>query len=116
MGISPAGANRFEHQGFTSRQKLLNHWRNGRTHEKEYPDFTMEQYEQRAIELLEQPTGENILGHADKDNHIVRYDKRTNDFAKGHPQKGVITMFKPKDGEDYYYRALREDLKHGGRT
>lgn len=116
MMTSPSGANTFLVRGFKNRQKLMNHWQNGRTHRDEYPNFTIEQYVQRALELLEQPVGENILGHADQYGHVIRYDKTTNDFAKWHPYKGIITMFKPEDGEDYYARALKGDIEHGGRT
>ena len=116
MNISPTGKNKFLVRGFKNRQALMNHWQNGRTHSEEYPNFTMEQYEQRAIELLEESTSENILGHADKNGYITRYDKQNNDFAKGNPLKGVVTMFKPIDGENYYFRALKGDLEHGGRN
>ena len=116
MNISATGENKFIVRGFKNRQALLNHWQNGRTHSEEYPGFTMEQYEQRALELLEQATGENILGHINKNNYIARYDKSTNNFAKGHPYRGIVTMFKPTDGENYYLRALKGDLAHGGRN
>ncbi|MBO4401689.1 MAG: hypothetical protein J5809_07570 [Selenomonadaceae bacterium] len=114
--VSPTGANEFVVRGFKNRQKLMNHWQNGRTHREEYPYFTMEQYERRAIELAESAVGENILGHVDKDGYITRYDKLTNDFVKGHPYRGIVTMFKPIDGENYYLRALKGDLEHGGRS
>lgn len=115
MNVSPSGKNKFFVRGFKNRQKLLNHWQNGRTHRDEYPNFTMQEYEQHALELLEKPVSENILGHADKNNYLTRYDRENNDFAKGHPCKGILTMFKPEDGENYYYRALKGDLEHGGR-
>lgn len=116
MTTSPSGANMFIVRGFKNQQKLMNHWQNGRTHRDEYPNFIIGQYVQRALELLEQPVSENILGHADKYGHVIRYDKMTNDFAKGHPYKGIITMFKPEDGEEYYWRALKGDIEHGGRN
>ena len=116
MNISPSGENKFLVRGFKNRQALLNHWQNGRTHNEEYPDFTMAQYEQRVLELLEKATDKNILGHIDKSGYITRYDKENNDFAKGHPYKGIVTMFKPIDGLNYYFRALKGDLEHGGRN
>lgn len=116
MNISAHGENKFIVRGFKNRQALMNHWQNGRTHCEEYPDFTMEQYEQRDLELIESAVNENILGHVDKIGYITRYDKKTNDFAKGHPYKGIVTMFKPVDGVNYYFRALKGDLEHGGRN
>lgn len=56
MNISATGENKFLVRGFKNRQALINHWQNGRTHSEEYLCFTMEQYEQRALELLEQAT------------------------------------------------------------
>ena len=116
---SPTGANELQVKGFKNKQKLYNHWKNGRTHRDEYLDdgiTTAEQYEKRAVELLEMPVGGNILGHLDKDNQIVRYDKAKNDFVKGSVLKGVKTMFKPKDGYSYYENQRTEDIKHGGKA
>nr|DAO88090.1 MAG TPA: Portal [Caudoviricetes sp.] len=113
---SPAGTNSFKVQGFRNKQKLRNHWKNGRTHQAEYPDFTMEQYEKRAVELAEMPVGGSIQGHADKDGNVIRYDADTNDFVKGNPNKGITTMFKPAEGKAYYLKQREEDLKHGGKT
>ena len=112
---SPSGANRLQVRGFASRQKLMNHWKNGRTHQDEYPDFTMEQYVQRAVSLAEMPTGGNILGHVDKDGVIVRYDRKENDFVKASAKNGIRTMFKPDEGEQYYWKRRKEDIEHGGK-
>ena len=112
---SPSGANRLQVRGFSSKQKLMNHWKNGRTHQDEYPDFTMEQYVQRAVSLAEMPTGGNILGHVDKDGIVVRYDRKENDFVKANVQKGILTMFKPTAGEKYYQSMREGDLKNGGK-
>lgn len=116
---SPTGANELQVKGFKNKQKLYNHWKNGRTHRDEYLDdgiTTAEQYEKRAVELLEMPVGGNILGHLDKDNQIIRYDKAKNDFVKGSTLKGVKTMFKPKEGYSYYENQRTEDIKHGGKA
>ena len=61
------------------------------------------------------PQAKKILGHADKNDYITLYDRETNDFAKGHPYKGILAMFKPSDGENYYNLALKGDIEHGGR-
>ena len=70
MNISATGENKFLVRGFKNRQALMNHWQNGRTHSDEYPYFTMNQYEQRALELIESAVGGNILGHIDKSGAI----------------------------------------------
>ena len=114
--VSPQGENNFTVRGFPTRQKLMNHYKNGRAHGKEYPEYdTPEKYEQAALALLESKCGGDIVGHVDKDGVIIRYNRRTNDFAKGHPDKGVRTMYKPEEGEEYYLREKSEDLDYGGR-
>ncbi len=114
--LSPSGVNTFTARGFANKQKLKNHWQNGRTHREEYPEFkTAEEYEAAALKLLETPCGGDIAGHLDKDGNVIRYNRKTNDFAKGHPDRGVISMFKPIFGEKYYLNMLKGDLEHGGR-
>lgn len=112
---SPGGANRLQVRGFANKQRLMNHWKNGRAHRGEYPDLTMEQYVQRAVSLAEMPTGGDILGHIDKDGIIVRYDRKENDFVKANIRKGIRTLFKPVDGEAYYTKARKDDIEHGGK-
>ena len=109
--INPSGANEFKVKGFRNKQKLNNHFKD---HQAEYPGLTKEQYAQRALELVESPIGNGIKGHADNNGQIVRYDTATNDFAKGHPEKGINTFFKPIDGQKYYDDQRYEDLVNGG--
>lgn len=112
---SPNGANRLQVRGFANKQRLMNHWKNGRTHREEYPGITMEQYVERAVRLAEMPTGRDILGHIDKDGIVVRYDRKENDFVKANVKKGIRTLFKPVDGEAYYIKARKDDIEHGGK-
>ena len=101
--VSATGPNEFS-KGFSS-TNLSNHWYGSDTvhsHAEEYRGFTMEQYAQRALELIQKPVGKNILGYRTKENEVVRYDIETNDFVKGNPLKGIKTMFKPHKGIDYF--------------
>ena len=111
MNISPSGENKFLVRGFKNRQKLMNHWHE---HGNKYPNFTVQDYENRAIQLIESAVNENILGHTDRTGAIIRYDKTTNDFVKGRPIKGIFTMFKPEEGILYYETRKKEDIEHGG--
>lgn len=79
-------------------------------------DYPLSAYEAKALALCESAVGGDILGHADRNGFVIRYDRKTNDFAKGHPLKGVLTMFKPEQGETYYKRQRKEDLEHGGKA
>lgn len=117
-GVSPSGANTFTVRGFRSAQKLNNHWQNGRVHRDQYKEdgiTTKEQYVARALELIESPTSDTILGHTDKDGNIIRYDKERNDFVKGHPNKGITTLFKPDEKQKYYDKMRKADVEHGGK-
>ena len=111
--MSAKGRNEFTVKGFKNKQALNNHWKNGRTHRNEYMQdgiTTPEQYQARALELVQSPAdGKKILGYKNSLGQIIRYDVDKNDFAKGNPQKGVFTMFKPGDGRDYYERELKKE-------
>lgn len=108
---SPTRANKFEVKGFKNKQALNNHWKD---HGNQYPGFTKKQYETRALALVESPVSDSVLGHIDGNGIVVRYDKKTNDFVKGRPSRGIYTMFKPDEGLKYYLERKREDIEHGG--
>lgn len=105
---SPKGKNTFK-CGF-SEKNLDKHWTGGKSnHSKEYPDLSKDEYAKRALELIQKPVGKNIEGYANASGQIVRYDKENNDFVKGHPQKGIATMFKPKRKLDYFLDKMKEE-------
>jgi hypothetical protein len=108
--VNPSGDNDFKVKGFRNQQKLNNHLQK---HQKDYPGWTKEQFVKRALELVQSPVGNGILGHADKNGKIIRYDTSTNDFVTGRPDKGVYTMYKPLTGQKYYDGQLEDDLKNG---
>jgi hypothetical protein len=92
--------------GFTQ-ANLDNHFGSGlpSDHSSQYPDFTKEQYAQRALELVRSPVGDGIEGykatHGIFSGSIVRYDTSTNDWVRGTPY-GITTMFKPNDKAMYF--------------
>ena len=107
---SAQGANKFSKYGFINKAKQ-------RAHEKhlgEFEGLTMEQYIKRGMDLIQMPTGGDILGHKDKDGILTRYSVKTNEFVKGRPDRGIYTLYKPKDGKAYYDYMKEQDLKHGG--
>ena len=117
--IDPSGHNEFKVKGFASKQKLNNHWQNGRTHKEEFIKdgvTTKEQYEKEGIKLVESAVGGDIIGHADGHKNVIRYDTQKNYFAKGDPNKGLRTFMKPKEGKKYYDEQREEDMKHGGKA
>lgn len=104
--VSATGTNSLKQKGFPNKQKLNNHWQNGRTHKDEYTSdgiTTKEQYEKRGVQLAESAAdGKKILGYKTKEGHICRYDVEKNDYVKADINKGLRTLFKPENGIDYY--------------
>lgn len=104
--ISATGTNSLKKKGFPNKQKLNNHWQNGRTHKDEYISdgiITKEQYEKRGVQLAEcAADGKKILGYKTKEGHICRYDVVKNDYVKADINKGLRTLFKPDEGIKYY--------------
>lgn len=66
------------------------------------------------MELIQMPTGGNIIGHKDEKEIITRYNVETNEFVKGRPDRGIYTLFKPDDGIEYYNRKKKGDVERGG--
>lgn len=110
--ISATGPNEFK-KGFDA-YNLADHWYGGgkaHSHKDEYPSMTMEQYAERALTLVQMPTSKTVLGYKTRDGCVVRYDSVNNDFVKGKPSDGIITMFKPKNGTNYYYDKEKNNSK-----
>ncbi len=105
--VSATGANTFS-RGF-SKSNLNRHWTGSSSHKDEYPNMSKQEYAQRALELIQKPVGNNILGYKNSDGQVIRYDKNTNDFVKGNPEIGISTMFKPSAGERYYQRQKKKE-------
>jgi HK97 family phage portal protein len=114
--VSATGENELKVKGFPSKQKLNNHWQNGRTHADEYKNdgiTTKEHYEKRGVELAESAAdGKKILGYKTKEGFICRYDVKKNDYVKADVNKGLRTLFKPTEGIDYFnYWKGKEGVK-----
>lgn len=113
---SASGSNKLETTDFASKQKLKNHWKDHKEQYEKDGIKTEEDYKNRAVFLLQSATSKTIQGHIDRFGYIIRYDTEKNDFVKGSIKKGVITMFKPDNGYDYYEHNRKEDLERGGKA
>ena len=96
--ISATGPNEFE-KGF-SYSNLVNHWYGNdypkiTSHKREYEarGYDMKGYGELALDLIQKPVGNGILGHKTADGFVVRYNTKTGDFVKGNPKRGIKTMF-----------------------
>lgn len=109
MRSSAKGANKFA-KGFST-ANLKAHFGSGGEHDhiKQYPGVTREQYAQMALDLVQKEVGGSVKGYKNKLGQVVRYDSATGDFVKGHPDKGIATMFKPDNGDDYFDRWNKKE-------
>lgn len=115
---SASGANKLIVQDFKDGSNAGDKWKNARHHVKKHTgkgkDFPNEEmYLGRAIELAQKPVGGNIIGYARKDGKtFVRYDKNTNEYviAVVGSEGGVVTLYKPTEGIQYYYNNKQDDL------
>jgi len=58
--------------------------------------MTPKEYNDYALDLIQQAVSDGIYGYKTSDGAVVRYRKSTNDFVKCYPDTGIATMFKPK--------------------
>lgn len=92
-------------KGFNKHNLQVHHER----HRNEYPELSPKQYQRRALDLVQKPVGGDIMGYKNDKGQVIRYDKKTNDFVKGHPDKGIATMFKPDQGIEYFNRQKEKN-------
>ena len=64
-----------------------------RKHGVGYEGMTVDEFSEKACDLLEKPCKGNIDGYLQKDGSIVRYDRTTGDFAIGFPGGYLKTMY-----------------------
>lgn len=77
-------------------------------HKKEYENISEEQYKNRAKKLLNIPVGGEIKGFTNKNGYVFRYNEKTNEFATAKPNGVIETLFKPKEGKEYYRKEYEK--------
>ena len=81
-----------------------------KSHGDEFTNISKEQYQKAAASLLAEPVSEDVLGY-DTEFRRVRYDHKNNIYALGNPKtKRITTMFRPKEGKEYYDGEVSKDL------
>ncbi|MEQ2871045.1 MafB [Ligilactobacillus ruminis] len=92
---------------FPSEKSLNGHFK---FHGDEFANISKEQYRKATASLLAEPVSENILGY-DTEFRRVRYDRKNNIYVLGNPKtKRITTMFRPKEGKEYYDGEVSKDL------
>ncbi|MCI1959691.1 MAG: minor capsid protein [Clostridia bacterium] len=107
--IKATGENIFKN-GFT--EKALK--RHIEKHLNEYDKMTPKEYNDYALNLIQQAVSDDIYGYKTSEGTIVRYRKSTNDFVKGYPDTGIATMFKPKGNNKKGYKYYKEQEEKEG--
>jgi RHS repeat-associated protein len=69
-------------------------------------NITKDAYLKRAGDLLGREPGGQILGHTRTNGDILRYNTRTNEFAVGAQDGTIRTLFRPKDGLNYWNKQV----------
>jgi len=69
-------------------------------------NITKDAYLKRAGNLLGREPGGEILGHTRANGDILRYNARTNEFAVGAQDGSIRTLFRPKDGRNYWNKQV----------
>lgn len=102
--------------GFASAVKLKDHT------ERHGPEFGISsegEYQQRGIDFLKQACGGDIVGYATSDGKVVRFNKKTTEYASGIPGGALKTYMKakcrkdgspnPEKANEYYERIKERD-------
>lgn len=77
-------------------------------HLNEYGDIKPQEYLNMARDLLTAPLSDDIEGFVSKDGFVFKYRKSTNDFALGRADGKISTLFKPKDGREYWLQQIKD--------
>lgn len=77
-------------------------------HLEEYGDIAPEEYLNLARKLLSEPLNDDVEGFISKEGFLFKYRKSTNDFAMGRPDGKISTLFKPKDGYEYWLQQIKD--------
>ncbi|MCC0700348.1 minor capsid protein [Clostridioides sp. ZZV15-6383] len=77
-------------------------------HLNEYGNITAEEYLSTARNLLSEQLSNDVEGFLSKDNFLFKYRKSTNDFAVGRADGKISTLFKPKEGYNYWLEQIKE--------
>jgi len=70
-----------------------------RQREGHYTNLTEEQYEERALSLLQQEVGGDIDGYETNDGKVVKWNKKNQDYATGTSGKNIKTLMPLRGGQ-----------------
>jgi pyocin large subunit-like protein len=95
--------------GFRTRALFDAHYEK---HSVEFGKITPDQYLRLAQKLRDTPAKGNILQAVREDGVIIKFDRRHGYFGAYNPDGTIRTFFIPNDGENYFKRQARRNLKN----
>jgi pyocin large subunit-like protein len=90
--------------GFSSRQKLLEHFEK---HGAEFGNIMIEEYLVQAQSLRDKQLNDDLLEITRSDGVITRFDRKSGAFVAFNSDRTIRTFFKPNEGEAYFRRQAR---------
>ena len=113
--VSATGAN-VPCTGFASKAKLNDHTKR---HGPEIRVSSEAEYQQRGIDFLKQGRGGDVVGYATSDGKVVRFNRKTTEYASGIPGGALKTYMRakckkdgspdPERANEYYERIKERD-------
>jgi hypothetical protein len=67
---------------------------------------SLHNYYKIAWKLEDSPVGGDIMGFESKQGWLFRFNKQTGEFLARHALDYVVTLFRPKEGLNYYLKQL----------
>lgn len=98
-----SGARGAESIGFTSRQRLVEHFDK---HGDEFPGLDIGGYLAAAQALRDASAGGSVLELRRRDGVVTRFDRTTGAFLAYNRDGTIRTFFRPNDGEAYFRRQV----------
>jgi hypothetical protein len=90
--------------GFASRSRLESHWRK---HGNEFGKPSLQEYLRMAQELRDAPLSDQVIEERQRRGNLARFDRRNGAFLAYDEDLTIRTYFRPDDGEDYFWRAIK---------
>ena len=75
-------------------------------HGAEFNIKTAEEYEKYAKDFMNKEIKDNIEGFVNDNGYVFKYDNKNNIFGTAKPTGITETIFKPKNGKDYWKEQI----------
>lgn len=99
--------------GFANEERLNSHIMK---HGSEFGNVRAKEYEQKGINFLKQACGGDVVGYKLSDGKVVRFNRKTTEYATGYPGSWLCTYMKAKyDDKKHRIRQDKANEYYEGR-